>query len=150
MDLRDRFRIRYSDLYAQAGYVPKPQNERSKQVTIMASNEDELHQVSKSFSPPPTTATALPPLSDSLTPPASVPEEKVAEIAESDDLRRSHYDFRGTLFNGNTNESRNAPDPAPSLQEDTATLFGEWEDNTLPPLALTWEEMVARPMFDID
>lgn len=150
MDLRDRFRIRYSDLYAQAGYVPKPPNDRSKQVTITASNEEELQQGSKSFSPPPVAAAALPPLSDSLTPPASNPEEKVAETAESEDLRKAQYDFRGTLYNGNPNENRNAPDPAPSLQEDTATLFGEWEDNTLPPLALTWEEMVARPMFDID
>lgn len=150
MDLRDRFRIRYSDLYAQAGYVPKAQNDRPKLVTSMASNEEESQQVLKSFSPLPVVATTLPPLSDSMTPPTSVLEEKMAETTESEDARKVHYDLRGTLFNGSLSETRNAPDPAPSLQEDTTTLFGEWEDNTLPPLALSWEEMVARPIFDID
>lgn len=150
MDLRDRFRIRYSDLYAQAGYVPKPPNERPKLVTPMPSNEEELQQAPKSFSPLPVIATTLHPLSDSLTPPASVSEEKVAETIESEEPRKAHCDFRGTLFNGSMNETRYPPDPVPSLQEDTATLFGEWEDNTLPPLALSWEEMVARPIFDID
>ena len=150
MDLRDRFRIRYSDLYAQAGYVPKPQIDRAKPVTLVTSNEEALQRVAKSFSPPPVAIAGPLPLSDSLTPPSSVPEEKLAETAESEEFRKSQEDFRGTLFNGNGNENRNVPDPVPSLQEDTTTLFGEWEDNTLPPLALTWEEMVARPMFDID
>lgn len=150
MDLRDRFRIRYSDLYAQAGYVPKPQNDRPKLVTPVTSNEEELQQMSKSFSPLPGLAAVLPPLSDSLTPPGSILEEKVPETTEPEDPRKAHHDSRGTLFNGSLNETRNAPDPPPSLQEDTATLFGEWEDNTLPPLALSWEEMVARPIFDMD
>ena len=148
-DLRDRFRIRYPDIYAQAGVIMRPQ-EMSKFGTTALPAQDELRERVKPFSPIRVVEPTPAHLSASLTPPASAPKHKLPERAESEDPKKARDDYRGSSDDRNLPDSRNGPECAPTLQEDTATLFEDWEDNTLPPLALTWEEMVARPIFDIE
>ncbi|KAI9875933.1 MAG: hypothetical protein M1830_007722 [Pleopsidium flavum] len=149
-DLRDRFRIRYPTIYAQAGYLMRSQDQSKLSTTTTLPSEDELKERVKPFSPNSVVGNAPPPISASLNPPAFAPEHKLLPKAEIEDQKKVPDDYPAPSDNRNVLDHRNGPGSNSILQEDTVALFEDWGDNTLPPLALTWEEMVARPIFDID
>lgn len=149
LDLRNRFRIKFPDIYAQAGYLMRPQDQ-VKLGTATLITDDDLKGSAKPFSLHPLIERPPPFLSASLTSSTSAPEHKTPELAEPEETKKGRDDYRGPLDDRNLVDNRNGHEPASTLQDDTSTLFEEWEENTLRPLALTWEEMVTRPIFDIE
>ncbi len=87
LGLRDRFRIRYPELYAQAGYITKPQD-KVKPMTSSQHTETASKEVPKPFPTPPVVITLFPPLASSPNRVSPRPQHELPERPESEEFKK--------------------------------------------------------------
>ena len=125
--VRDRFRLKYPELYTNAGAMPKelvePKREGGRNRPAVTSRDSGRGE-----------------------------EEIMAEDEADDEGRDVDRSRRSSLAGGTRNLAIASGGILGLLNDEVEnerpSFHDDWGDNTLPPLL--WEDMATRPMFDLE
>lgn len=126
--VRDRFRLKYPELYTNAGAMPKemaePKRECGRNRPAVVNNRDG----------------------------GRGEDEHMAEDEVEDEGRDVDQSRRSSLAGGTRNLAIASGGILGLLNDEVEnerpSFHDDWGDNTLPPLL--WEDMATRPMFDLE
>lgn len=149
--IRDRFRLKYRDLYLSDVALPLPEDTKPKSTPVNLVHQDSnISQISHKISVIQDAALPLP--TEGLYPGESSDEEESSENSENEERSRQssvaadESEARHLGILGLLNDDEEEVSKLPSFKY----TYDDWEGDslTLPPLL--WEEMATRPIFDLE